>query len=91
MNPFGQSASSGPGAQSILASVLDANPNRAPIWVFVVLGLVIGVVALAMYLASYTGSQHDYLYADPSNNYFGSPGGGWGAGGFGGFGGFTHL
>jgi hypothetical protein len=63
--------------------------------VFLLLGAVIAVAAAVLYFTTYTGGEHDYWYADPSNNYFGSPGGpegigrfgGVGLGGFGGFGG----
>jgi hypothetical protein len=77
-----------------LLALAETNPNRAPVWVFVVLGVVIGIVAIALYFAnSVGGGEHDHWYGDPSNNYFGSPGGTWGSGdsGFGPFGGITHL
>jgi hypothetical protein len=75
-------------------ALAEANPNRAPVWVFVVLGAVIGVVAMVLYFAnSVGGGEHDHWYGDPSNNYFGSPAGAWSSRdcGYGPFGGFTQL
>ena len=56
----------------VLLLVLDN--NHAPLWVFVLLGAAVAIVSLIFHFASYSGSEHDYLYADPSNDYFGSPG-----------------
>jgi hypothetical protein len=67
------------------------NPNRAPMWVFALLGAVIAIAALVLYFTtSVGGGEQDYLYADPTNDYFGSPGTAWTAG-YGPFGGFTRL
>ena len=67
-------------------------PSHAPLWVFIALGSVVGIVVVVLYFAtSVGGGEQDYLYADPSNNYFGSPGGPWNYRGLGGYGGFGGL
>lgn len=60
--------------------------NHAPIWVFVLLGAVIAVLALILYFAnSIGGGDKDYWYGDPSRKqYLQYPG-------YGPFGGFTNL
>ena len=80
MNPFAQCASFGPGAQSILASVLDANPNRAPIWVFIVLGIAIAIVVLVLFFAVPISGKDTNA---GGTSYYCGP--------FGGFGGFGGL
>jgi hypothetical protein len=59
--------------------------------VFIALGVVIALISVALYFAnSVGGGDHDHFYGDPSNNYFGNPGGSW-VGGYGPFGGFSHF
>lgn len=71
-------------AQSILALVFSG--NHAPVWVFVLLGAVIAVLALILYFAnSVGGGEKDYWYGDPTRKqYLQHPG-------YGPFGGFTNL
>ncbi len=60
--------------------------NHAPIWVFVLIGGIIGVVAFVLYFATgIGGGDKDHWYGDPSRqHYLQHPG-------YGPFGGFTHL
>lgn len=60
--------------------------DHAPGWVFVLLGAIIGVIALALYFAnSVGGSEKDYWYGDPSRqHYLQHPS-------YGPFGGFIHF
>lgn len=45
--------------------------NHAPVWVFALLGAIIAVVAVVLYFANTPGGgDHDYLYADPSRQYY---------------------
>lgn len=44
--------------------------NSAPAWVFVLLGAVIGIIALLYYFASGVGGEKNYWYGDPSRNYY---------------------
>jgi len=75
--------------------------NHAPIWVFVLLGFVIGAIALVLYFANAVGGgDKDYWSADPSRNYYLNIPPKWQVLGFGGyvpserygpFGGFGHF
>lgn len=60
--------------------------NHAPVWVFVLLGVIIGVIALVLYFAnSVGGGERDYWYGDPARqHYLQYPA-------FGPFGGFRHF
>lgn len=90
---------------SALLALVEPNPNRAPIGVFIALGVVITLISVALYFAnSVGGGEHDHWYGDPLNNYCGSFGGvtvsmggtrspccpTW-VSGYGPFGSFTHL
>ncbi len=71
-------------AQSIPAFVFGA--NHAPVWVFVLLGAVVAVLALILYFAnSVGGGDKDYWYGDPTRQqYLQYPS-------YGPFGGFTNF
>lgn len=59
--------------------------NHAPIWVFILLGAMIGVVAVVLYFATGVGEERDYWYGDPSrSHYLDYPS-------YGPFGGFSEL
>jgi len=60
--------------------------NHAPVWVFVVLASVIGLVAVVLYFTTSTGGgEKDHFYGDPSRQFH-LPRGGYGP-----FGGFPFL
>jgi len=60
--------------------------NHAPVWVFVVLVSVIGLVAVVLYFTTSTGGgEKDHFYGDPSRQFH-LPRNGYGP-----FGGFPHL
>jgi len=77
--------------------------NSAPAWVFVLLGAVIGIIALLYYFAAGVGGEKNYWYGDPSRQYYlnipstwqvlGFPidGGYPPSEGYGPFGGFKHF
>ena len=60
--------------------------NHAPVWVFVLLGGIIGAIALVLYFANAVGGgDKDYWYGDPSRKqYLQYPS-------YGPFGGFTNY
>ncbi|HET8825176.1 MAG TPA: hypothetical protein VFM77_08605 [Terriglobales bacterium] len=60
--------------------------NHAPVWVFVLLGFIVGAIALVLYFATAVGGgDKDYLYGDPSRqHYLQYPS-------YGPFGGFTNF
>jgi hypothetical protein len=71
-------------SEPLAASILFG--NHAPLWVFFLLGLVIGIMLLALYLAtSVGGGEKDYWYGDRSRrHYLNYPS-------YGPFGGFTQF
>ena len=44
--------------------------NQAPVWVFVLLGAMIGVVAVALFFATGIGGEKDYRYGVPSRSHY---------------------
>lgn len=77
---------------SALLALAETNPNRAPVGVFVALGVVITLVSVALYFAnSVGGGERDHWYGDPSDHGLESLAGIHGFSGYGPFGGFTHL
>ena len=58
------------GAFAIFLGLPSLHFNSAPAWVFVLLGAVIGVIALLYYFAGGAGGEKNHWYGDPSRNYY---------------------
>ncbi len=58
------------GAFAIFVGLPSLHFNSAPAWVFVLLGIVIGIIALLYYFAGGVGGEKNYWYGDPSRNYY---------------------
>ena len=58
------------GAFAIFLTLPSLHFNSAPAWVFVLLGAVIGVIALLYYFAAGVGGEKDYWYGNPNRNYY---------------------
>jgi hypothetical protein len=73
-------------------SSLNIFANHAPVWVFVLLGAIIGALALVLYFAnSVGGGEKDYWYGDPSRQFYLNIPPKWQVLGFGMYGGYPPF